>query len=165
MPCTAPRLLAGLLLGATLLTPLSTATPAIAADGGEAVTERRISDDQVFVAGQVNRQREQKDRSRLPLRSRMTTTAQGWAQHLASCQCLAHRQPPFNVGPGWYSAAENVGRSGDGGTLQALHTSFMRSTGHRQNIMNPRWTHLGIGVAQDRAGEWFVVQVFADFTR
>ena len=40
----------------------------------------------------------------------------------------------------------------------------MRSSGHRQNILNSRWTTLGVGVARDGSGEYFVVHTFADFS-
>lgn len=41
----------------------------------------------------------------------------------------------------------------------------MNSSGHRKNILNPRWTAVGVGVARDQRGEYFVVHAFADFTR
>lgn len=40
----------------------------------------------------------------------------------------------------------------------------MRSSGHRANILNSRWTAVGVGVARDQAGEYFVVHAFADFS-
>jgi hypothetical protein len=86
-----------------------------------------------------------------------------WARELVRCQCLKHRNGPYGANPGWCAAAENVGRSGNGGTLTAVHNAFMRSTGHRANILNSRWTDLGVGVARDGAGEYFVVHVFADY--
>ena len=79
-------------------------------------------------------------------------------------QCLEHRAAPYGLTRGWCAAAENVGRSGDGGTLGGVHTAFMNSSGHRANILNARWTDLGVGVARDARGEYFVVHVFADYT-
>ena len=40
----------------------------------------------------------------------------------------------------------------------------MRSSGHKHNIINGRWTAVGVGVANDRHGEYFVVHAFADFS-
>ena len=36
----------------------------------------------------------------------------------------------------------------------------MNSAGHRANILNPRYTELGVGFAVDRQGRPFYAQVF-----
>jgi uncharacterized protein YkwD len=122
-----------------------------------------MSHNQTVVVNQINRSRAAHRRRAISTNGYMNGKAVKWAEHLAACNCLEHRAPPFGVMRGWCGAAENVGRSGDGGTLGSVHTAFMRSRGHRDNILNPRWTDLGVGVARDRAGEYFVVHVFADY--
>jgi len=39
-------------------------------------------------------------------------------------------------------------------------TAWMNSSGHRANILNPRFTHLGVGVALDSTGKLLWVQTF-----
>jgi len=50
---------------------------------------------------------------------------------------------------------------------QAFHKAFMKSPGHRANIIADEATHVGIGVARARSIEgritWYVTQVFAKF--
>lgn len=56
----------------------------------------------------------------------------------------------------WWRA-ENVGYVSAGpGAAQRVHDAFMKSTGHRANILNPRATHMGIGVYQTSSRVYFV---------
>jgi uncharacterized protein YkwD len=64
----------------------------------------------------------------------------------------------------WWRA-ENVGYITDRfAVADALHQAFMASPGHRANILNPRATHMAIGVYQD-GGKIWVTERFADLTR
>jgi uncharacterized protein YkwD len=161
----AALLLAASLLGLVAAVPSAEARTVDAASSTStrATTARAMTQSQRVVVGQVNRSRTSRNRHAIGTNRTMNTRAQAWAQHLRTCQCLQHRRAPYQLAPGWCAAAENVGRSGNGGTLTAVHNAFMRSTGHRANILNPRWTDLGVGVARDGAGEYFVVHVFADY--
>jgi uncharacterized protein YkwD len=159
---TASALVAmALLITSALPTPAAaTATESTSAR----LTPRVMSHGQQVVVDQVNRARRARDRRSIGTNGLMNQKAQRWAEHLRACQCLEHRAAPFGTPPGWCAAAENVGRSGNGGTLGAVHDAFMHSSGHRDNILNTRWTDLGVGVAKDRHGEYFVVHAFADFS-
>ena len=39
-------------------------------------------------------------------------------------------------------------------------TAWMNSAGHRANIMNPNYVHIGIGNLQNSAGTQYWVQIF-----
>ncbi len=158
------RAAAGALVAALLLTLPMLDSPAAAAESSTRVTARSMSPSQQRVVNDINYSRRAKGKRSLRTNGQMNQRAQNWAQRLASCQCLQHRSGPFGAPSGWCAAAENVGRSGNGGRLGQLHASFMHSSGHRQNILNSRWTTLGVGVARDRAGEYFVVHAFADLS-
>ena len=66
------------------------------------------------------------------------------------------RQPDYR----WQTYGENVAL-GQSSAAAALD-SWMRSRGHRKNILNPDFTELGAGYAIDRAGRPYYVQVFGD---
>jgi uncharacterized protein YkwD len=51
-------------------------------------------------------------------------------------------------GSGFSEVGENVAVFQQ--TAQAVMTDWMNSTGHRANILNPRYTHLGVGVDEVR---------------
>lgn len=64
---------------------------------------------------------------------------------------FAHQSPtygsPFEMmqkaGITYYYAGENLAGAP---TVARAHTSLMNSPGHRANILNPNFTHLGIGI-------------------
>ena len=61
---------------------------------------------------------------------------------------------------GWFRVAENVGC---GQSADSLHQSFMDSPGHRDNIMDPDFTDVGIGVRFADDGAMWVTQNFAGY--
>ena len=61
----------------------------------------------------------------------------------------------------WWRA-ENVGYVSAGpGAAARVHKAFMASSGHRKNLLNPRATHMGIGVYKTSTRVYFVER-FAD---
>lgn len=68
---------------------------------------------------------------------------------------FAHNSPtygsPFNMmksfGIKYRSAAENIARGY--ATPKAVVDGWMNSSGHRANILNPSFTHIGVGYASD----------------
>ncbi len=145
------RLLAGLLLTGALFTVAVPMQPAAAG----------VTDDQETVRQLVNRTRGNNSLRGLGMDLTSAERAQNWARHLVACQCLEHRAGPFGATPGWCAAAENVGR---GWSLAQIHQAFLGSPPHRANMLTPRFTHIGTGVARDRGGEIFVVQAYEDKT-
>jgi uncharacterized protein YkwD len=122
----------------------------------------QFSDRQLAVRSMINNSRESHERRTLPMHQAAANKAQGWADHLARCNCLEHSNLSDGLPSGWRAIAENVGRGGPGGTLRQIHTAFMNSGGHRANILDSRWTHVGTGVAT-RGTEKFVVHVFVQY--
>lgn len=45
-------------------------------------------------------------------------------------------------------------------TVSSAHQALMNSPGHRENILNPQFTHVGIGVVRDGPSELLVTQIF-----
>jgi uncharacterized protein YkwD len=54
----------------------------------------------------------------------------------------------------WTALGENVGA---GGSVSSLHGAFMASAGHRQNIQNRRFKHVGVGVRKAHGRLWVTV--------
>jgi uncharacterized protein YkwD len=66
------------------------------------------------------------------------------------------------AGATWRRAAENLVRIGaqqDAVAALAVEV-WLSSAGHRQNLLEPAYTHTGIGIARDSGGQWFMVQLF-----
>lgn len=69
---------------------------------------------------------------------------------------LFHNPDLGSVTTGWSWIGENVGYGQDVG---GLHSAFMASTGHRENILRAGATHVGVGVVVEGGVIW-VAQVF-----
>jgi uncharacterized protein YkwD len=110
----------------------------------------------------INDSRAANGRSRLPMSINVAKKAQAWANHLADCRCLAHSNLAAGMPRGWTAIAENVGYGTPGGNLVSIHRSFMRSSGHRGNVLDTRWNVVGTGVAA-RGRTKYVVHVYARY--
>lgn len=101
----------------------------------------------------------------------LDAVAQAWSHELAaSGQSLAHN-PTYaeQIPGGWSAAGENVAWIDDGGRLTEsevaarIHQGWMDSPGHRANILNPRFTHLGVGAAHNPRHGYYLTQNFARY--
>jgi uncharacterized protein YkwD len=66
------------------------------------------------------------------------------------------------AGVAWTRVAENLGlvrthEAAVGGTVVRL---WLGSPGHRSNLLDAGYVRVGTGVARDRVGDWYVVQVY-----
>ena len=88
--------------------------------------------------------------------------ARSWASHLLGIGSLAHNpdypSQVFDVRPQARAVAENVGRAS--GSARTVFDSFMGSTGHRNTILDPRFSHAAVGCNIDAAGQHWVVVNF-----
>lgn len=61
----------------------------------------------------------------------------------------------------WRAIAENIAYNrGYANPIEFVVESWMKSTGHRENILNNRWKESGIGVAITADGTYYFTQVF-----
>ena len=96
----------------------------------------------------------------LSINNTLMAKAQAWADYLASVGTLRHSQLTESVDAGWWMLGENVGH---GPSVEAIEAAFMRSPGHRANILNPEFNWAGTGVAVSGNGTVYLVQVFAKY--
>ncbi len=83
--------------------------------------------------------------------------AQQRADEMARSGRLAHTVGLGGKISGWQRLGENVGR---GPTLQEIETAFMASPSHRENILDPGFTQLGVGVTSDGKDYLYVAVIF-----
>lgn len=93
----------------------------------------------------------------------LTDKAERWAQHMAATGTLAHSSLTADLGGlAWARLAENVAVSTPtADPLLTLHELVVSSAGHRQNLLDPGFTHMGVGFAVGPDGRAWVAQVFA----
>ena len=83
--------------------------------------------------------------------------AQQRADEMARTKRLAHTTGLGSKISGWKRLGENVGR---GPTLQEIQTAFMASPSHRENILDPEFTQIGVGVTFDGKDYLYVAVIF-----
>ena len=106
-------------------------------------TSRDFASEAGFLSS-INSQRAAGGLSPLTLSGPMTTAADGWARQMSQGSFLAHATDIVTGSPvNWTKVGENVGR---GQSVNSLTAAFMASPGHRANIMDPSFTHVGIAV-------------------
>ena len=102
------------------------------------------------------------DRTKLGLRPLATANdlqslAQQRATEMARSGRLAHTTNLGTKVTGWKRLGENVGR---GPNLRDIQTAFMASPSHRENIVDPGFTQLGVGVTWDGREYFYVAVIF-----
>lgn len=139
-PQRAPLVTTALTLILALVASLLTLTVTSVA-GAQATLEEA---EQMFIDG-INEERAAIGAQPLVMYVDMRTAAREWTEDMVSRETLEHASNIVGGIPdGWIAAGENVGR---GGTVPGLMRAFMRSDGHRENLLNPDYTHIGVGVA------------------
>lgn len=74
----------------------------------------------------------------------LNAVAQRWAQHLAAANALSHNPALASQITNWTVLGENVGMAGD---IPSVQKAFMASAHHRDNILDSRFTQMGVGSA------------------
>ena len=133
------------LITTILLTTAALATPAFASGGEEAS----------FVS-LINTERANRGLGSLDVYWDLVDDARIHSNVMRDADDLFHSTNLANVTSGWAALGENVGV---GPTVGDLHTAFMNSTGHRDNILGD-WDSVGVGVTQTDKGYMFVTVVF-----
>jgi len=102
----------------------------------------------------LNAERVQHGMSPVSLRPDLTAIAQSWAEHMANTQLLAHNPNLTRTASNWEVLGENVGV---GPTVDDIDAAFMSSPTHRDNILEPRYTEVGIGSVDTSDRIWITV--------
>lgn len=135
-PAVAPALVPG--LAETAAAPVVPETAAI---------EARIAE-------LVNQARTEAGVAPLVVSAELTQASRAWTEQMATSFGLVH-DPGLVVPPGARSAGENVAyRTTDADVGANLHAQFMASQGHRENVLEPAYTTMGIGVLRSGGRTW-----------
>lgn len=87
------------------------------------------------------------------------TYADGWAATMARTGTFAHQSlTPILRACTARRVGENIAYGNV--TADAMMRMWMNSPGHRANILNPAFTHVGLGAVKTSSGRWYGVQDF-----
>ena len=106
----------------------------------------------------VNEARAGRGLAPLATHADVADVARRWSGRMRSENRLSHNPNLANeVKVDWEKLAENVGVGPD---VNTIHQAFMNSSAHRTNILDPAFTHIGVGVVTGDDGKLWVTEVF-----
>lgn len=113
------------------------------------------------ILSEVNYARVSSGLGALALSAPMNDVATAWSTSQASAGAMSHN-PNYStqIPAGWTAAGENVAFNY---APTAVTSAWLNSTGHRANILNAAFTHIGIGMACDLSGRAYYTQNFASY--
>ncbi|HEV3039948.1 MAG TPA: CAP domain-containing protein [Candidatus Angelobacter sp.] len=131
-----------------------------------AFAQSGLSPDESRLLTLVNQERGKAGLPKLQWDPHLAESARLHTQKLVQHQELSHQfsgEPPLGqrvgaTGLRFNSVAENVGMAP---TIDEIHTGFMNSPPHRENILSPKYNSVGFGITQSQ-GELYVTQNFAN---
>ncbi|MEY2467829.1 MAG: hypothetical protein QOF21_527 [Actinomycetota bacterium] len=98
----------------------------------------------------INQLRASKGLNQLIVNGNLTDVAQDWAVHMAEEDAISHRLDlRAGITALWKAIGENVGV---GPTVSELMSAFIASPGHYKNLVDPRFTHIGVGTVRTSGG-------------
>lgn len=122
-----------------------------------------VPSDETRVQSLVNATRTSKGLGALKRNDEMVGMARRQAGKMAAKGNIFHNQAlgaeMTSSGLEWQKAGENVGMGPD---VEMVEDAFLASPHHYDNIVDPKYDTIGIGVVDGADGRRYVVQVFAD---
>ena len=113
------------------------------------------STDEDYFVNAINRIRAGRGLAALAVSAELTGVARSWSQHMASDGTLAHNPNLASQVSGWRMLGENVGTGGD---TSSIESAFENSPHHFENMVDPSFTEIGVGVVQDSNGTYWVTE-------
>ena len=140
--------------------------PQEAPDGDSGSAEERIARD---VFDRVNDEREERGLEPLGWNDALAEVARDWSVEMSEEGRISHQ----DIGElmrsderleGFAGVGENVFTSSGPVPAGTIHAGWMRSDGHRVNVLNPGWDRIGIGVVCAEDGSVWATQQFGRTT-
>lgn len=144
------KVLAGILLGVLVAVGslVGTSTPAGAASAG---------DEAAFVS-KINALRQSKGLGTLAVSGELTSIGRAWSERMLAAGAISHNPSfPSQVSANWLKLGENVGH---GGSVDSLFQAFVNSPAHYKNLVDPDFTHVGVGVVVGPDGSLWTAHQF-----
>jgi uncharacterized protein YkwD len=126
----------------------------------------KISDKEQAVVDATNAEWKTKKLPALKMNQQLMEAAGGHAINMAKQNKMAHELDGVNVDKRAAAAKYKYSRLGENVAWNqkdaaAVLESWMNSKPHRENILNEKFTEIGVGAAKNEKGELYWCQVFA----
>ena len=131
------------------------------ADAGDGPVEDRMAR---AVFDRVNAEREARDLEPLAWDDGLAGAALEWSEEMSGTGVLEHQDMRSllerDALDGFTGVGENIFTASGPVPAGVAHEGWMRSDGHRANVLNPGWNRLGIGVFCAPDGSTWATQQF-----
>lgn len=87
----------------------------------------------------------------------LVSVARSHSAAMASSHTLFHTPNLTSAICCWLAVGENVG---EGGSVSAVNSAFLASAPHRANILDSRYTQVGVGIVVDSSGTLWITEDF-----
>lgn len=134
----------------TTTVPKTTTTATGTASGYSAADER-------WFVKRINALRSAEGVAPLAVDSGLASYARSWAKHMADTGTFAHSNIASLLGP-WSTVGENIAW---GSSTTDMMSSLTASSKHHENMVDPSFTHVGVGVFIDSQGRIWTCHDFA----
>lgn len=129
--------------------------------GSTSNSKHSLSAAEIKMVELVNKERQAAGLKPLQIDVDLAYVARVKSQDMSDNKYFSHDSPtygsPFDMmkqfGIKYRGAAENIAKNS---SVEAAHNSLMRSSGHKANIMNPNYTHIGIGIVNGYYTQMFI---------
>jgi hypothetical protein len=104
-----------------------------------------VSDEAAFVT-KINALRASQGLAALQVNANLVAKARSWAAGMAAAGKIWHSTLSDGITADWEKLGENVGM---GGSVDGLHSAFVASPHHYENLVDPDFGYVGIGIAMN----------------
>ncbi len=151
-------LLGACLLTAGLVVPAAQARPVAPAVSWGALAVATDPGTESQFVDQINSLRLSKGLNALQVSGELVGIARGWTDQMAAAGQISHNPSlSAQVSSGWSKLGENVGVGYD---VDGLMAAFIGSPAHYANLVDPAWTHIGVGVTVTGDGRMYTTHNF-----
>ncbi len=150
----------GLLLAFPVVSWLLPTSPsAIERDSGRIGWSDPIEADAVArdVYIRVNDERRSRGLPPLDWHEGLADIARRWSEQMIATT-YEHSSPEFRAHPDFVGSGENISMGPT--SSDELHVGWMRSDGHRENILSPDYSAMGVGIVCRNDGAMWATQIF-----
>lgn len=115
----------------------------------------------------VNTERRERGIRELKWDDQLAELARGWSQQMAERGRLQHQdgQTMLERSDGFVVVGENIFRATGGAPASTIHVGWMRSDGHRANVLRDGFSRMGVGVLCTDDGQVWATQRFGNTER
>jgi uncharacterized protein YkwD len=131
---------------------------AAGAIGARAGADTVTDGDEAQFVGLVNQLRLSKGAQALTVNARLTSEARNWAAEMSVTSMHHNPNIVAEAPPGWTVLGENVGY---GQNVSGLENAFVNSPHHYENLVDPRFNQIGVGVVMAGATMWVTQEFMA----